>query len=149
MLKRAETPEAWEAELRAALRLVPGDGTGHLSLYQLTIEEGTAFGDRFAAGKPAAFGPLRNAEDFQPLRDQGPARHQLEQKAEAVRCPVADRKGADPQVAVGEERAGRQFDIIDGQCGTAVGPHDTVQQTLDQSQCRRAGMDGEAVATAP
>ncbi len=49
--RQGQGPEAWEAELRTALRLVPGDGTGHLSLYQLTIEEGTAFGDRFAAGK--------------------------------------------------------------------------------------------------
>ena len=36
----------WEAELRQALSY----GTEHLSLYQLTIEEGTAFGARFAAG---------------------------------------------------------------------------------------------------
>jgi oxygen-independent coproporphyrinogen-3 oxidase len=33
------TPEAWEAELKRAL----GFGTGHLSLYQLTIEPGTRF----------------------------------------------------------------------------------------------------------
>ena len=33
------TPEAWEAELGAAL----AHGTGHLSLYQLTIEPGTRF----------------------------------------------------------------------------------------------------------
>ena len=37
----------WEAELSRALEL----GPDHLSLYQLTIEDGTAFGDRFAAGK--------------------------------------------------------------------------------------------------
>ena len=37
----------WEAELTLALGL----GTSHLSLYQLTIEDGTAFGDRFAAGR--------------------------------------------------------------------------------------------------
>ncbi|MEL6609953.1 MAG: radical SAM family heme chaperone HemW [Pseudomonadota bacterium] len=36
----------WEAELRSAL----GYGLRHLSLYQLTIEPGTAFGDRFARG---------------------------------------------------------------------------------------------------
>ncbi len=36
----------WEAELTEAIAL----GTGHLSLYQLTIEPGTAFGARFAAG---------------------------------------------------------------------------------------------------
>jgi len=37
----------WEAELTKALSL----GTEHLSLYQLTIEEDTAFGKRHAAGK--------------------------------------------------------------------------------------------------
>ncbi|WGH80298.1 radical SAM family heme chaperone HemW [Jannaschia ovalis] len=37
----------WEAELREALSFA-GE---HLSLYQLTIEAGTAFGDRFRAGR--------------------------------------------------------------------------------------------------
>ena len=37
---------AWRNELTEAIDL----GTDHLSLYQLTIETGTAFGDRFAAG---------------------------------------------------------------------------------------------------
>jgi oxygen-independent coproporphyrinogen-3 oxidase len=49
-----QTPEQWEAELRRAL----GFGTGHLSLYQLTIEPGT----RFATDvRRRAFTPL--AED--------------------------------------------------------------------------------------
>ena len=38
---------AWRGELTEALAMAEG----HLSLYQLTIEDGTAFGDRFAAGK--------------------------------------------------------------------------------------------------
>ena len=38
---------AWEAELKRALALSPD----HLSLYQLTIEPGTAFGDRFARNR--------------------------------------------------------------------------------------------------
>ena len=38
---------AWREELRRALDLA----VDHLSLYQLTIEGGTAFGDRYAAGK--------------------------------------------------------------------------------------------------
>ncbi len=38
---------AWEAELAEALSMA----IDHLSLYQLTIEEGTAFGDRYARGK--------------------------------------------------------------------------------------------------
>ncbi|AKO98721.1 putative oxygen-independent coproporphyrinogen III oxidase [Marinovum algicola DG 898] len=37
----------WDSELRRALDM----GVDHLSLYQLTIEDGTAFGDRFKAGK--------------------------------------------------------------------------------------------------
>ncbi len=45
--RQGQEPEAWKAELGEALRLA----AGHLSLYQLTIEDGTAFGDRFAAGK--------------------------------------------------------------------------------------------------
>jgi putative oxygen-independent coproporphyrinogen III oxidase len=37
----------WKAELNQALGLA----VDHLSLYQLTIEDGTAFGDRYAAGR--------------------------------------------------------------------------------------------------
>lgn len=37
----------WKTELDRALSI----GTSHLSLYQLTIEPGTAFGDRYRAGK--------------------------------------------------------------------------------------------------
>ncbi|WP_187428469.1 Heme chaperone HemW [Roseobacter fucihabitans] len=39
--------EAWQAELEGALSLA----VDHLSLYQLTIEQGTAFGDRYNAGR--------------------------------------------------------------------------------------------------
>lgn len=39
--------EQWRDELKAALALRPK----HMSLYQLTIEEGTAFGDRYKLGK--------------------------------------------------------------------------------------------------
>jgi oxygen-independent coproporphyrinogen-3 oxidase len=42
-----QTPDAWEKELATALSL----GTEHLSLYQLTIEEGTPFFALRAAGK--------------------------------------------------------------------------------------------------
>lgn len=44
--RQDQTISAWEAELERALALDPT----HISLYQLTIEEGTAFGDRLAAG---------------------------------------------------------------------------------------------------
>ncbi|MCG8272891.1 radical SAM family heme chaperone HemW [Aquamicrobium sp. NLF2-7] len=42
-----QTPEAWEAELNEAI----GHAADHLSLYQLTIEEGTAFHKLYAARK--------------------------------------------------------------------------------------------------
>lgn len=45
--RQDQTPEAWEVELRRALALEPD----HLSLYQLTIEPGTVFGARQAAGR--------------------------------------------------------------------------------------------------
>jgi len=44
--RQDQTPAAWEAELTRALAL----GPDHLSLYQLTVEPGTAFGDRHARG---------------------------------------------------------------------------------------------------
>ena len=45
--RQNQTLEAWREELSRALSLA----VDHLSLYQLTIESGTAFGDRYSAGK--------------------------------------------------------------------------------------------------
>lgn len=45
--RQGQTPDAWRKELVQAL----GMAVDHLSLYQLTIEQGTAFGDRYNAGK--------------------------------------------------------------------------------------------------
>jgi len=45
--RQNQTVTAWQAELDRALSFEPS----HLSLYQLTIENGTAFGDRFDRGK--------------------------------------------------------------------------------------------------
>ncbi len=45
--RQDQSLENWERELSEALELAEG----HVSLYQLTIEPGTAFGDRFAKGK--------------------------------------------------------------------------------------------------
>jgi len=45
--RQKQTVKAWEAELAQALDMA----VDHLSLYQLTIEEGTAFGDRYSRGK--------------------------------------------------------------------------------------------------
>lgn len=44
--RQNQSLDDWEKELTEALSF----GTDHLSLYQLTIEQGTAFGDRFAKG---------------------------------------------------------------------------------------------------
>ncbi|WP_172327757.1 radical SAM family heme chaperone HemW [Mangrovicoccus sp. HB161399] len=45
--RQGQTLDMWRAELKEALYMA----VDHLSLYQLTIEPGTAFGDRFAAGR--------------------------------------------------------------------------------------------------
>lgn len=45
--RQGQTLEAWRTELEQALSMA----VDHLSLYQLTIEQGTAFGDRYNAGK--------------------------------------------------------------------------------------------------
>ena len=44
--RQNQTARAWEGELKQALNLA----IDHISLYQLTIEQGTAFGDRYARG---------------------------------------------------------------------------------------------------
>ncbi|MBE3638279.1 radical SAM family heme chaperone HemW [Mangrovicoccus algicola] len=45
--RQGQTLDMWRSELSTALDMA----VDHLSLYQLTIEPGTAFGDRFAAGR--------------------------------------------------------------------------------------------------
>ncbi|SFL03955.1 radical SAM family heme chaperone HemW [Shimia haliotis] len=45
--RQDQTLEGWTLELREALSMA----IDHLSLYQLTVEQGTAFGDRYARGK--------------------------------------------------------------------------------------------------
>lgn len=44
--RQDQTLAAWQAELETALSMA----VDHLSMYQLTIEDGTAFGDRFTRG---------------------------------------------------------------------------------------------------
>lgn len=44
--RQDQSLDAWQAELRTALEM----SADHLSLYQLTIEDGTAFGERFRRG---------------------------------------------------------------------------------------------------
>ena len=58
--RQDQTAAQWRAELAEALALA----LDHLSLYQLTIEEGTAFGARHAAGKLAGLPDEDRAADL-------------------------------------------------------------------------------------
>lgn len=58
--RQGQTLEAWKEELREALAMA----VDHLSLYQLTIEPGTAFGDRFARGLLRGLPDEENAGDM-------------------------------------------------------------------------------------
>jgi oxygen-independent coproporphyrinogen-3 oxidase len=64
--RQDQSLEAWEAELNQALTMA----NGHLSLYQLTIEPGTAFGDRYKRGRLAGL-PSEDlsADMFEETRD--------------------------------------------------------------------------------
>ena len=73
--RQGQSPEAWRTELTEALALA----SDHLSLYQLTIEPGTAFGDRFARGT------LRNLPD----EDAGGEMYEITQElCEAAGLPA-------------------------------------------------------------
>jgi putative oxygen-independent coproporphyrinogen III oxidase len=61
-----QSPEAWDRELARALAF----GTGHLSLYQLTIEPGTRFATLVAQGALAPLDPDEGATLFELTRDR-------------------------------------------------------------------------------
>jgi oxygen-independent coproporphyrinogen-3 oxidase len=67
-----QTPEAWAAELEEAI----GYAADHLSLYQLTIEEGTPFHALHAAGKFAVPDP-DHAADLYRITQEVTERHGL------------------------------------------------------------------------
>ena len=58
--RQNQTLTDWQAELRTALSMA----IDHVSLYQLTIESGTAFGARYAAGKLAGLPDDDRAADM-------------------------------------------------------------------------------------
>ena len=58
--RQKQTLADWESELKQALNMA----IDHLSLYQLTIEQGTAFGDRYNAGKLAGLPDEDRAADM-------------------------------------------------------------------------------------
>lgn len=68
--RQFQEPDAWRRELAEALSMT----ADHLSLYQLTIEDGTAFGDRYARGGlpglPDDDAAARMYEDTQVLCDK-------------------------------------------------------------------------------
>lgn len=65
-----QTPDAWRAELEQAI----GHAADHLSLYQLTIEEGTRFHALHAAGKIAMPDPDRAADLYRLTQEVTAAR---------------------------------------------------------------------------
>lgn len=60
-----QTLERWQRELGDALALAPD----HLSLYQLTIEPGTAFGDLYARGRLATLEDDRAADLYEATQE--------------------------------------------------------------------------------
>ncbi len=64
--RQDQSMDAWKDELQCALSF----GADHLSLYQLTIEPGTAFGARFDAGKLQGLPPDELATDMYFLTQQ-------------------------------------------------------------------------------
>ena len=60
-----QTAKAWEAELKSALEL----SADHLSLYQLTIEQGTAFFDLHECGKLSPLPENTSAELYELTQD--------------------------------------------------------------------------------
>ncbi|WP_068239310.1 radical SAM family heme chaperone HemW [Tritonibacter horizontis] len=58
--RQGQSLQSWERELSEALNMA----IDHLSLYQLTIEDGTAFGDRYARGKLRELPTDDNAADM-------------------------------------------------------------------------------------
>jgi len=71
--RQGQTPDAWRRELNEALDMA----VDHLSLYQLSIEPGTAFGDRFAAGKLRDLPDEDLAADMYEVTQDVAARHGL------------------------------------------------------------------------
>ena len=72
--RQDQTLAAWEEELDRALSLA----IDHLSLYQLTIEEGTAFGDRYKRGGLKGLPDEDLAADMWELTQQVTAAHGFE-----------------------------------------------------------------------
>ncbi|MGF7147702.1 oxygen-independent coproporphyrinogen-3 oxidase [Sphingomonas zeicaulis] len=64
-----QSPDQWARELNRAI----GFGTGHLSLYQLTIEPGTRFATEVAAGRMHPLDPDAAADLFEATRETSAA----------------------------------------------------------------------------
>lgn len=69
--RQGQSLAQWQAELKQALSMA----VDHLSLYQLTVENGTAFGDRYAAGKLGGLPDDDTAADMYQMTQQLCAEH--------------------------------------------------------------------------
>lgn len=69
--RQDQTLADWRAELSLALSLA----VDHLSLYQLTVEDGTAFGDRFQAGRLGGLPDDDTSADMYALTQEVTAKH--------------------------------------------------------------------------
>lgn len=69
--RQDQTLADWRAELSLALSLA----VDHLSLYQLTVEDGTAFGDRFQAGRLGGLPDDDTSADMYALTQEVTAQH--------------------------------------------------------------------------
>jgi putative oxygen-independent coproporphyrinogen III oxidase len=69
--RQDQTLAEWRVELSQALSLA----VDHLSLYQLTVEDGTAFGDRFQAGKLGGLPDDDTSADMYALTQEVTTKH--------------------------------------------------------------------------
>ncbi len=68
--RQNQTTQEWRNELKQALSLA----VDHISMYQLTIEQGTAFGDRYAIGKLRGLPDEDSAADMYDVTQEVAAR---------------------------------------------------------------------------
>ena len=69
--RQNQTPQDWRAELEQALSFA----IDHISLYQLTIEDGTAFGDRYRIGKLRGLPGDDDAAEMYEITQEVTAKH--------------------------------------------------------------------------
>ncbi len=112
--RQGQDAAAWRAELSEALSMA----ADHLSLYQLTIEPGTAFGDRHARGRLPGLPTDDTAADLYEITQEVTAAHGL--PAYEVSNHAAD--GAESRHNLIYWRCGDYLGIGPGAHGRLTGP---------------------------